>query len=298
MNETQLNKNICILTKWIDSNKNHFSHLNGITEEDKLKLLKPIGELVLCCDLMIRNNLQRDWALMYMKWAWDELEKGDFLKKTILARPSLIMVCSLYSTFHKNGFSNKNLLKLLKYSVNSKYTVAMQYPYWRRLDLDLAFYEIGLSSEFSPNFESTWSFHQPEPWMIDNESGYALTHEVFYITKFGELISLIPNISLEYIKRWLPAWRNIFLKEDNLDIYAELLMTSSCIGGDKKILSDYIVIENEINKFGFLRGPEHGGKSLCEGVKSKDRILFLKNYHTTLVGIMAFCLYKPLIRNK
>lgn len=295
MSKHALDKTALLLINWIDSNKQQFSHLNGFTSEDKLMLLKPIGELALCCDLMIRSNLQQEWAKNYLTWAWNELEKGDFLKKTVLARPSLIMICSLYSTFHRNGFHNAGLLDLLRYHVKSSFTEAMQYPYWRRLDLMLAFYEIGLSDKLNPIFENTWSFHQPEPWMIDNESAYALTHEVFYITNFGESVNLIPKISSEYIKRWLPTWRKIFLQDDNFDIYAELIMTSACIGGDSRLSSDYELIEREVNEFGFLRGPEHGGRSLSEGVTSDKRITFLKNYHTTLVGMMALCLYKRLI---
>lgn len=276
-----------ILLQWIENNLKQFSHLNGKTSEEYLMLLKPIGELALCCDIMIRQEFKVTQARRILNWAWGELDYGNFLRTVLLARPSMVMISSLYATFHKNGLYNDFLCSLIKHHALSCFSQSIQYPYWRRLDLELAFYELGVVSEFRPKFDQTWSFHTPEPWMIDNDAAYALTHEVFYITNFGSYPKLFEQKTLNYIRRWLPVWRRIFLKDDNFDIYAELLMTSLCIGGDKFIHDDFQPLLSEIHEYGYLRGPENSGRNLLEGVTLPARREFIRNYHTTLVGLMA-----------
>lgn len=278
------------LLAWISCNRDQFSHLRGNTPEDQLKLLKPIGELVLCCDIMIRTRVFEDDAKYLIIWAWNELEQGEFLLKALISRPSLVMISSLYSTFYRNGFVNNRLHSLVNYYGASCFAKSMQYPYWRRLDLELALFTVGVVDSFNPKEELTWSFHQPEPWMIDNDSAYALTHEVFYLTDFGFNDANLSKNTIAYILEWIPTWLKIFLMDSNLDIYSELLMVSACIGELGCYKEGITVLSKEINSSGCVRGPEGGGKNLVGENESLERIFFLKNYHTTLVAMMALCL--------
>jgi hypothetical protein len=282
------------LFEWICSNKNNFSHLKGKTPDNQLKLLKPIGELALCCDIMIRNGIQIENANSILHWAWRELNEGKFLLQALIARPSLLMISSLYSNFHRNGYYNESLFNLIAYYEKSDITRAMQYPYWRRLDLDLAFYNLGISKKFYPKQEATWAYNQPEPWLIDNDSAYALTHEVFYLTDFGEMADYLHKKTAEYLKQWLSTWRQIFLMDDNLDIYTELLMVSLCIGNLDKLDDEFSVLDREVRRHGYIPGPENSGKNLMENIRDSARIKFLENYHTTLVGMMAYCMNSDL----
>jgi hypothetical protein len=253
-------------------------------------LLKPIGELALCCDIMIRCEVLITEARSILDWAWKELESGAFLFKALLARPHLLMISSLYSTFHQHGYSHKPLHELIAYYSTSSFTKSIQYPYWRRLDLELALFTIGLVDSFNPKQDLTWSFHQPEPWMIDNDSAYALTHEVFYLTDFGCKKSVLLPETKNYISNWLPTWLKIFLMDSNLDIYSELLMVSACLNKMDSLKDSFAVLSNEINISGCVRGPEGSGRNLIGEENCQDRIHFLRNYHTTLVSMMAICM--------
>lgn len=260
--------------EWIISNRHQFSHSLGKSPEEQLKLLKPIGELVLCCDVMIRYKVLENEARSTLDWAWKELENGNFLLKALLSRPSLLMISSLYSTFHRNGYLNIPLRDLIAYHSTSSFTKSMQYPYWRRLDLELALFDMGLAESFKPKQDLTWSFHQPQPWMIDNDSAYALTHEIFYLTDFGRNKHLLLHETREYILSWLPAWLKLFLMDSNLDIYCELLMVSACIGKTEHFKEGSSILSREISVSGCIRGPKSGGKNLVSEETCKNRIFF------------------------
>lgn len=292
MSKTNMDNRILTnkLLTWIVSNRDQFSHLHGKYPEERLKLLKPIGELALCCDIMIRMRVLVNEAKSLIEWAWNELDHGEFLLKALISRPSLLMIFSLYATFYRNGFFNERLHNLVSYYSKSSFTKSMQYPYWRRLDLELALFSIGVVDSFNPKEELTWSFHQPEPWMIDNDSAYALTHEVFYLTDFGLNGTHLSKYTKSYISDWIPTWLKIFLMDSNLDIYSELLMVSACIRKMDHYEEGTTVISEEINNSGCVRGPDGGGKNLVGENESMERIFFLNNYHTTLVSMMALCM--------
>lgn len=278
------------LINWVVANRDNFSHKLGKTTDEQLILLKPIGELALCCDLMIRGNLHSVAARELLEWAWLELDSGDFLKLALISRPGLMMISSLYATFYRNNIKNESLGRLIKNFSESEFSKSIQYPYWRRLDLNRALCDLEVFESLNYSPDLTWSYHRPEPWIIENDSAYALTHEVFYITNFGASPDSPTPATTSYIRTWLPAWKRIFLGDNNLDIFTELLMVSLCIGKPYNELVSFKIIAESISPSGFLPGPENGGKSLLSGIRDEGRSIFLQNYHTTLVGIMAFSL--------
>lgn len=290
MNNKENESAALTLINWATANRDNFSHKLGKTTDEQLILLKPIGELALCCDLMIRGNFHTAKARELLEWAWLELECGEFLKLALISRPGLMMISSLYATFYRNNIKNDSLKSLIDKFSESAFSKSIQYPYWRRLDLNRALCDLDIYENFNYSPELTWAYHRPEPWIIENDSAYALTHEVFYITNFGASTENLAPATINYIKNWLPSWKRIFLNDNNLDIFTELVMVSLCVGKQHNEDGSFKIIRNSISPSGFLPGPENGGKSLLAGVKDENRSTFLQNYHTTLVGIMAFSL--------
>lgn len=198
---------------WITRSLRNFSLDNASGEIDQLLLFKPLGELVLTATLLNQIDAKDDCAEGWLAWAWDDFGCGRRLVDVLVARPDLIVLASLYANFHENDFRSDELMLAIEYIAQSDTCNAIELPNWRRLDVDLALEKLGFR-EFPVNPEyATWLANMPEPWILSNDISYCITHEVFYITDFGQARErLKPEIKF-FISLWLPAWlRNLPIK--------------------------------------------------------------------------------------
>ncbi|MBS0467712.1 MAG: hypothetical protein JSS31_01755 [Proteobacteria bacterium] len=275
------------LLSWIINRREQFSLAHATDAIHALQLLKPLGELVLACDVLIRGiSKQRD-AYVLMEWAWLQLDRGQLIHNLLLSRPDLIILTSIYSSFYRHGFQHRETLKLLKYLARTDFSEAVQFPNWRRLDFEHALGTLGIGKIRSQSIAGMWCAKRPEPWLIEHDSAYALTHEIFYVSDFGRTVERLPQTVVQYVALWLPSWINIFSRQDNWDLTAELLMVSSCIPDYPQARDTFDRLSTIVGERGFLPGPDEGGKNLIAPGDSDERIDFLSHYHTVLVGLMA-----------
>lgn len=277
------------LLNWVTANRDHFSLAHAVDPAHALVLLKPLGELALTCDILNRDGDEgkKRQAHGLMHWAWLQLDSGRIIHDLLLSRPDLIILSSIYASFHKNGFRRAETLHLLKYLTKTAFASAVQFPNWRRLNFEHALETLGIGRMRAVGIANMWSTRRPEPWLIEHDSAYAMTHEVFYVTDFGRLRTRLPSKIAEYISIWLPSWIEIFRLEQNFDILAELLMVSCCVNDSPSAGSTYADLANIVRERGFLPGPESGGNNLQSNSDSHERSIFLSNYHTVLVGLLA-----------
>jgi hypothetical protein len=220
-------------------------------------------------------------------WAWDEFQKGDFLLDVLAARPDLIMIATILASFHAAGFRSRNLTRFIRYLGNTNYAKAIQLPNWRKLDLCLAKSRLSNTDRVPRSLvRSMWSYHEPEPWLIDKDCAYGFTHEVFYVTDFGRLWQRYPKRTRGYVSVSLAAWLEIFYREKDLDVFSELLMAAGCLHISPP-KGAYRRISLPFSKHGYVPSPVGGGSSLLRPGMTRQRRCFLVNYHTTLVGLMA-----------
>lgn len=275
------------LTGWIEAQTEQFSLAHATDSMHALQLLKPLGELVLTCDVLIRGRAQDKFARKLMRWAWLQLDSGRAIHNLLLSRPDLIILSSIYASFHRNGFQRLETLELIKYLAKTAFAAAIQFPNWRRLDFEHALEALEIGQIRASSVANMWCARRPEPWLIEHDSAYAMTHEVFYVTDFGRLPSRLSAKATEYISMWLPSWIHIFKLQQNFDLLAELLMVGCCLNESPPSDSAYADIADIVKETGFLPGPKNGGQNLQSGNDSNERMFFLSNYHTTLVGLMA-----------
>jgi hypothetical protein len=275
------------LVGWIESHTDHFSLAHATDARHALHLLKPLGELVLTCDVLIQGRSTEKFARKLMRWAWLQLNSGHTIHNLLLSRPDLIILTSIYASFHRNGFQRHETLELIKYLAKTAFSASIQFPNWRRLDFEHALEALEIGKIRTSSVANMWCARRPEPWLIEHDSAYAMTHEVFYVTDFGRQPSRLPQKAAEYLSMWLPSWIDIFKLQQNFDLLAELLMVGCCLNEQPLSDSEYADVAEVVKKNGFLPGPENGGQNLQSGKDSSERIVFLSNYHTTLVGLMA-----------
>lgn len=277
--------------RWLETHIRQFSLGLAIDDVHRLQLVKPLGELVLLLELLARRPPLRARAREMTLWAWEELERGAFLLEVLAARPDLIMVATLLASFQAAGFRNRRITRFVEYLHSTGFAKALQLPNWRMLDLHVALSRLSHRTRFPRHLVSRmWSQHYPEPWLIDHDSAYAFTHEVFYVTDFGRSPERYPKRTREYVGVCLPAWLEIFHRKSDLDLFSELLMVGGCL----RLAAPpgaYARIRLPFEEHGFLPSPHGGGSSLLRPGMTRRRRAFLMNYHTTLVGLMAGLLY-------
>lgn len=275
------------LTQWVFSSRDQFSLRNAADKPHELELLKPLGEFVLCLGILARRCPNEPAYVDAAQWAWDEFGEGELFIEILLARPDLLILSSVYANFHCLGLRHASLHKLLGRLSETALFRSIQFPNWRRLDLEYSMAKLNLLAISPETISHMWSYTCPEPWLIENDAAYALTHEVFYVTDFGQSSELVPRHVSEYLVTWLPAWFEIYRSQGNWDLCAELLMVAACLPTTALEFSAFGCLTDAVASEGFLPAPPEGGRTLKRSSDSDERQEFLTHYHTTLVGLLA-----------
>lgn len=271
--------------KWIESNLNEFDIANGKDESHRLKLLKPIGELVLISSLLQSKKIADDLPLRLLSYCWDKLDSANEILKILIARPDLIIASTIYSSFKIHGFNNVKLEQLISFLSKTDACKSIEFPRWRQLDLAHALSKLHLEDFPRNAHEGIWLEKLPEPWVITDDIAYAITHEIFYITDFGEKQERLQPEIKSYLIRWLPVWIDLYIYRENFDIVAELIVVGSCIGEKKLFRKQMQILLDYQQPSGMFNGPGNQPEN------GNLRQVFLYNYHTTLVSLMACANY-------
>jgi hypothetical protein len=293
---TLLDKPALKAIKWVNDHREYFSLRHASSQEERIRLFKPLGELALAAWVArgVTIRTEGDWSKEILDLCWTEFNNGDDLFHLIVARPDLIVLSTIYATFRVSGYSNYRLDSYLRYLANTANSGAIEFPAWRRLDVAYGFASLGLAPFPEDASSRIWAAWSPEPWMITEDSAYALTHSVFYITDFGaKPLWLVDDVSA-YIRAWLPSWMAIFNPSAHSDLFAELLMVAACIGVPS--LRGCMELVRRQDALGNLPGPAGSAASFRVSSMAPERADFLKTYHTTLVFIMALAMHGALSR--
>lgn len=123
---------------------------------------------------------------------------------------------------------------------------------------------------------------------MSDDVAYAVTHDVFYLTDFGQRTDGIGDEETGYLRRWLPVWVRLFSRAPNLDVVAEWLMVDACLAGPPRLdlFAELIAGQRED---GLIPSPVGAGAALLEHERTTGdaRTEFLSNYHTCIVGLLA-----------
>jgi hypothetical protein len=159
---------------------------------------------------------------------------------------------------------------------------------WMRLGFRHAVSSI-FNVPYDPYSEGpTWLLGRPEPWCINDDILYSVTHEVFYASDFGRSGISLPENVIKYLRLWVPVWAREYVTRGNWDMAAELIMVADCIpdflwdDGDPLL----VLLMNQTES-GQVAGPAGSGSLLQDGSETAEQKLFFSVYHTTLVAAMA-----------
>ena len=258
-----------------------------------LPLVKPIGELAILCDLLLRFPKESSFHGLGRAWlerAWEKLEAGAFLTKLVSQRPDHVYRVSTYLPFQRRGLRSKPFEDVVRRALASPGIVALEYFGWPGLELACSLAELGIKAParwtIGHAFRETWLYQRPPPASITDFSAYSLTHTVFYLTRFGETPEHLPAKHRQYLARWVPVWGEYYYRRQHWDLMSEMVMVLRCLGekDDRDWAGRLWAAQSES---GLIPGPTGDGRHLDPRCTDPERIHFLENYHPTLVGLMA-----------
>jgi len=272
-----------------------FHHLHQFqiptsNDESVLPFIKPVGELALATEIISTyGNLTGQESIQKLRdFCWRELRGGVLLAELMRSRADLVILAAIYPAFRRSGMICAELEETLLHSLRLRGVRSLEFPPWRALELAITFAELGLESPWQTEdcLRRTWLYAMPEPWTICRSSAYSLTHTVFYITGFGANPQKMPDCHKRYLGDWVPVWNRYYLEISDYDLLCEMIMVLCCIGKpDEGHFARHVLAWQEPN--GMVRGPLGSSPELLLTTNDPERNVFVSNYHTTLVALMA-----------
>ena len=253
--------------------------------KDSVARIKPLSELALSVNVLMRCGVTLPFLPLAADWIWNECEEGHGLLRLLLARNDFLPACSLYASLFELGYRSAPLDAALRMLAKSKMARRLPLQPWARLALDYNLFKLGIIPWSRIRRSGLYVVSRPEPWVISGEIGYAITHEIMYLTDFG--FEPLRDAELDgYLRTWIPYWAQAFTRERDWDVLGELAMISSCLGTESPMSELAIVLAQQAAD-GSIAGPDGAGSFLYAEGDTKSRRAFLASYHTTLVGTMA-----------
>lgn len=253
-----------------------------------MRALKPLGELVLIAEKLVRAETEHAaQGRAWLGWAWSELGEGDKLLQILAARPDLIILSTVYASFAQCGFVNPRLHDAIEGIYELDATRAIEFPYWRRLDVRHAMAGLRGTKLGGDALAGSWLSFRPEPWLLSDDAAYAVTHEIFYATDYGNDPAGVSGAMSDYLRLWLPVWLRIYERRSNFDLFAELLMCAGHLRFAEIYEAGLPRLLAEQAADGSFPGPVGSAANLITSSTPCARAAFLRDYHTTLVSILA-----------
>jgi hypothetical protein len=278
--------------RWLAARIAHFG-FPAARAGSLLSLVKPIGELAILADLLMRfepGSPRHELGRAWLEHAWSELEEGRLLTNIVHRRPDMLHRVSTYLPFFRRGLRHRPFEELVGRSLETRGIAALEYYGWPAIELAASFEELGIEPprRWTPAsaFRETWLYARPEPASITEFSAYSLTHTVFYLTRFGDRKAGLPAAHRRYAARWAPVWGEYYFRREHWDLMSEMVMVLRCLGApDDRDWGRRLLGAQRDS--GLVPGPSGDGRHLDPGCTDPERVDFLANYHPTLVGLMA-----------
>lgn len=223
---------------WLYTHRDYFR----LTDEDRAdgkalgERLKPIGELAINMRVLFREGVagsrQRERGGALLDFAWRELlDGGAVLTGVQRAEPLSPMPMEIYAPFYECGYRNPMLEEALEVPRRLRSWAALEVLPNRRLSLRAAERRLGFgqSGDVDENLARTWLGQLPEPWTLQMDTAYNVTHTVFHLTNWGEAPGRVPPHVSGYLALWLPAWLDEWAQREHWDLLGELLVIDACL---------------------------------------------------------------------
>ncbi|WP_181794593.1 DUF6895 family protein [Streptomyces sp. WELS2] len=254
-----------------------------------LDAVKTLAEMALAAGLALTEGTagsrERRLARELLDFCWLRLGQGALLYERLLHHPMTTDAVECYAPFAQAGYRHAGLEDLTSHLAVAGIAHIVEYVPCRRLAVANALRITGHDSgtrvpDWERLVQATWLAATPQPWHIDWETAYALTHTVFHITDWGRRPEALPRPLTAYLTRWLPVWTDIWTETRHWDLVAELLAVGACLPEPHIDLDDWQRMERTQHPDGLFPVD---GRPLEEDPATR----FRDHYHSTTVSAIA-----------
>jgi hypothetical protein len=296
--------------QWLAGRLDYFNPLLTQDARGLNRTVKPLAELALTCEVA-SGSAAGDRRLQYMEFArfiWDQVFTFEPFRENLLDRASGGYAFSIYASLRRCGFEHLNYRSRLQSTIDSGYALGIEQLPFVKLNLlhylkTAGFYWGGPSIEAV--YRTSLLASHPDPCSVTTLDAYALTHVLFFLTDFGRVATdYLSDADLTYLHSALPRLTEYHLRRRDWDLSAELLVCLKAVGlTDLPVYRDaWLLILASQNDDGSFTGPDRvlqeeqysTNESGAEtSAPDGEQSLFWRNYHTTLVALLAMLVAVP-----
>ena len=202
---------------------------------DLVRDLQPLGELALAGSLAVREGVTGGHgarvALALVAFAWEQFRAGELLFELLRDRPMELFPLDTYAIFVRAGYRHLGLEALLAHLAGLRATRSPEVVPNRALGTANGERLVGLPERWDTTelAARTLLGAYPEPWAVDLDALYAITHTVYHLTDWAARPNGLPAHLQDYLHAWLPVWLEVYLEAGHWDVVAELLVVDLCL---------------------------------------------------------------------
>ncbi|WP_016699222.1 DUF6895 family protein [Actinoalloteichus spitiensis] len=248
--------------------------------------VKPLAEFALAGSIAVREGAtgsrQAQISPVLMDYAWNALGNGSFLHELQLAMPVETYPMEIYAMFTRAGYRHPELEVLLAHLGRLRAAHARELLPNRQLALTNSARLIGLEphADEAELVARTWLGNASEPWALDFATAYAMTHTVFHLSDWAGQPERLPRRMVDYLRRWLPVWLDVYREAQQWDLVGELLMVDLCLPDPEFPADTWIAYATAQNEDGLM---PFGSEAPPEDTEDA----FRNYYHPTVVAAVA-----------
>lgn len=280
---------------WLHANRHHAAMSPDVTADltEDIAQYKAIGELaVAACVTSHALPVMKDRSRALLEFCWQQFGQGNLLYERQIRHLTLPDPVETYAHLAHAGFRHGRLEELLRHIHRlTAFQAGELYPN-RCLAVANAQRLAGLphSDNWNEMAARTWLGKTPDPWAIDWDDAYCLTHTVYHLADWGRRPLELPSPVIEYLMRWVPVWLDAWAESQDWDVVAELLFVDACLPEPELPKAQWGLLAEAQDSSGFVppRGPS---SSTTPGAGPPDAVAdFRRHQHTTCVTAMAAAL--------
>ncbi|MCZ7414904.1 MULTISPECIES: DUF6895 family protein [unclassified Streptomyces] len=276
---------------WLDAHREAFRPPDDAGERATPdRVVKPLGELG---QLMARvrrrtepGSVEHARAGELLEFAWQAAGRGELFHTLALAEPHATYPLEMYAAFAATGRRHRGFEAFARFGAGTRAWRSTECQPTRALAVLEAERRLGLGPHTDPGAATaaTWLGGLPEPWAFETRAGYAATHHVFHVTRWGEAPELLSADVRHYLAAWLPAWTRSCLEEESWDLAGELLAVAACLPEPSRDT------DAAWRDYAAAQGPDGVVAPRGPAPTGTGEDVFLACYHPTLVAAFAAAL--------
>ncbi|ANW20324.1 DUF6895 family protein [Streptomyces clavuligerus] len=222
--------------EWLGRMRGAFALCRDVPDyEIDANQLKALSELALAAGTVHREAVAGHrcaaTAESLLEYAWRQFDEGELLYRLQVYTPAATHPMEIYGLFAAVDLRHQRMDDLSAHLMGLRAARSTEHLPNRRLAVAASARRIGvpIQDDIKALTDQTWLGGTPEPWMMDTNNAYGVTHTVFHLTDYGNDPDGLAEPLQDYLHLWLPVWVEVFAETRFWDLLLEFLIVGTCL---------------------------------------------------------------------